>query len=272
MSTLSRLHRAAVVRWRQLHGWLTRERLRRIGVVAGVAAIVAIVAVRIIGGGIVGVIVWSLAVTVLVLAAFTLLGVVIFMNEELVDEFDATDPMRARDGGAFGPRIKRFFGNAIRGIRADLSSAPEGVAALRKGVTRNSVARFAHASAEALGGVPPADVPPPRSAGHLARPDRAPEPPEPEPTARERGSSRSIALVGQVRGQLGRFRHRAATAVAVRRSPEPATGESTSSDAPRRSAPARSARRLRRTGRSDPGARRAPRFGRMSNAGGRRQR
>jgi hypothetical protein len=193
VSTRHQIARAASARWRQLRAWLTRERLPRIGIVAVAAVAGSVVLAKVTQGTAVAGLVRALTITVFGLAAITLLAVVIFRGEEVVDDLDATDPMRARDGGALGPRIKRFLRLARSTTRAWLSSVGASIVGLRRDLTRQSVARFAHASVVTLGGVPPADVPPPRSAGHLARLDRAPPPPEPEPTARDRTAAEPTA-------------------------------------------------------------------------------
>jgi hypothetical protein len=189
VSTRHQIARAASARWRQLRAWLTRERLPRIGIVAVAAVAGSIVLARVTQSTAVAGLVRALTITVFGLAAITLLAVVIFRGDEVVDDLDATDPMRVREGGALGPKIKRFFQLVRRTTRAWLSSVWASIVGMRRDLTRQSVVRFAHASVVTLGGVPPADVPPPRGAGHLARLDRAPPPPEPEPTARERAAS-----------------------------------------------------------------------------------
>src|SRR5256884_1603864 len=167
--------------WRRSHADPERRAFRRIGVVAfgvvGGSVILAKVTQDAPAAGPIR----AFAVAMFGLGTITLLGVVILMGEEMVDEMDASDPLRARHGGAYGPRLKRFFREARHGARTWFTSLPANVAALRHEITRESLARFVAASGTALGGIPPADVPPPRSAGRLARPKRQPPPP-PEQT------------------------------------------------------------------------------------------
>ena len=67
--------------------------------------------------------------------AITMLGVVVLMGEEMVDAMDASDPIRASHGGAYGPRLKRFFRDARHNTRTWFTSLPANVAALRHELT-----------------------------------------------------------------------------------------------------------------------------------------
>ena len=176
------LRARALAWWRRSHADPERRAFRRIGVISfgvvGGSVILAKVTQDAPGAGPIR----AFAVAMFGLGAITLLGVVILMGEEMVDEMDASDPLRARHGGAYGPRLKRFFREARHSARTWFTSLPANVAALRHEITRESLARFVAASGTALGGIPPADVPPPRSAGRLARPKRQP-PPEQTPAS-----------------------------------------------------------------------------------------
>jgi hypothetical protein len=262
VSTGRRIYRTAVARWQHLRAGLTRQQLRHIGVVACGAVVASVIVAKLTQNTFAAGLVRAFTITVFALAAIILLAVVILMAEEVVHELDETDPLRARDGGAFGPKIKRFFRVLRRATRASLSSLWATVVAWRRDLSRESVVRFAHASAVALGGVPPADVAPPRGAGHLARPDRAPPPPAPEPTARERTTS-TPDLAGRLRTRVDRLRRRMAGRRTARSSS--ATAKPAASNRPTR---ARSPRPLGPTGRS---RRAAPRTGRTSYFSGRPQ-
>jgi hypothetical protein len=171
------------------------------------------------------------------------------MGEEMVDAMDASDPMRASHGGAYGPRLKRFFREARHSAWTWFTSLPANVAALRHELTRESLARFVTVSGTALGGIPPADVPPPRGAGRLARPKRQP-PPRPDETP---ASTAEPASTQPEPAPLGR----------------PAAARSPRSGSPvvaRRPIKVRSSRTPRPARRSE---RAAPRAGRGSNTGGR---
>jgi hypothetical protein len=151
-----------------------------------------------------------------------------------------------RRGGAYGPRIKRFFRDAGSQSRVWVRSLPARVVALRHGFTRDSLARFAVASIDALGGVPPAGVAPPRGAGRLARMDAAPEP----------SSEPNAGAPSQAREQA---RRRALTASEL-------AERSSSTAAARRPNATRASRAPRRSRRSE---RAAARGGRTSDTGGR---
>src|SRR5205814_5930345 len=66
------------------------------------------------------------------------------------------------------------------------------VAALRREVTRDAVARWVRAAAVALSGVPPAQVSPPASAGRLGRSRAAPGPPRPARVNAQAAESRDL--------------------------------------------------------------------------------
>jgi hypothetical protein len=232
----------AVAWWRRNHSDPEKRVFRRIGLVSfgvvGASVILAKVTQDWPAAGVIR----AFAITMFGLAAMTLLGVVLLMGEEMVDEMDASDPLRARRGGAYGPRIKRFFRDVGWSGRAWIKSLPAKVVALRHDVTRDSIARFAAASTDALAGVPPAGVAPPRGAGRLARTIAAPEPPPESVPHDPTEPARRRALT--------------ASELAEREAPT----------APRRTTTVRSSRAPRPTRRSK---RAAPRGGRVSNAGGR---
>jgi hypothetical protein len=257
-----RIYRSAIDRWQQFRADLTRRRLRHIGVVACSAVVASVILAKLTQNTFAAGLVRAFTITVFALAAITLLAVVILMAEEVVHELDETDPLRARDGGAFGPKIKRFFRVIRRATRAWVSSLWATLAAWRRALTRESVVRFAHASTVALSGVPPADVAPPRGAGHLARPDRAPPPPVPEPTARERTPA-APGVVDRLRTHTNRLRRRV-----TRRRPARSSSGAPKPAASNRPGQVRSSRPLRPTGRS---RRAAPRTGRTSYFSGRPQ-
>lgn len=171
--------------WRRSQADPDKRGFRRLGLIAfgvvGASVIVARLTQNTAAAGAVR----GLAITLFALAAIALLGVVILMGEEVVDEMDASDPLRARHGGAYGPRIKRFIGQARRESRAWIASVPSRVRGLRRDLTRESLSRVAAASVEALRGVPPADAGPPPGAGRLARPTAEP------PRARRRARTES---------------------------------------------------------------------------------
>ena len=137
------------------------------------AVIIVSVVTGIVTGVMTGGIVRPFALTALVLASVALLGVGIVSFQSVVDELDESDPLATKQGGALGPTIKR----ALRKARSSAARvAREWHAALRRNITRESLARLARACADALSGVPPAEVSPPPSAGPLARPAGAPRP------------------------------------------------------------------------------------------------
>jgi len=159
---------------------LQRVPLRAVAIVASSIIIVSVVT-GIVTGVMSDGIVRPFALIALVLAAVALLGVGIVSFQSVVDELDESDPLATTQGGALGPTIRRM----LRKARASaVRTAREWQAALRRNVTRESLARLARACADALSGVPPAEVSPPPSAGPLARPAGAP----PRPKARERST------------------------------------------------------------------------------------
>jgi hypothetical protein len=177
----------AVAWWRRNHADPERRAFRRIGIISFGVVGLSVVLAKLVQDTPVAGVVRALAITMFGLAAIALLGVAIVMGEDVVDEMDATDPMRARHGGAYGPRIKQSLRDARRGTREWIVSLPHKIASLpgkladlRHDLTRESFSRLATASAHALGGIPPADVGPPRGAGRLARPIATPPAPEPE--------------------------------------------------------------------------------------------
>jgi hypothetical protein len=183
--------------WQRSQADPERRAFRRIGIISFGALGGAVVLAKISQDAPAAGLIRALAITMFLLAAITLLAVVLLMGEEMVDAMDESDPMRARHGGAYGPRIKRYVRKAGRDARTWFKSLPGSLAALRHQITRESLSRFTAASAASLGGIPPADVPPPRSAGRLARPWREPPPPpeqappESAPPARRVPASRS---------------------------------------------------------------------------------
>jgi hypothetical protein len=159
---------------------------------------------------------------------------VILMGEEVVDEMDASDPMRARHGGAYGPRVKQFW----RAIPAWIASIPGKVGAMRREVTRESLSRFTHASVEALGGAPPPEAGPPPGAGPLARPIAPPSTAETPPPAPDDPTE-----PGRLVADPPPVRRRALTASEL--------AERSTASARRRPASPRSARSAGRSGRSE---------------------
>ncbi len=164
------LRARAVAWWRRSHADLEKRDFRRVGLIAFGVVGASVVLARLTQDTPVAAAIRALAITLFVLAAIALLVVVILMGEEVVHEMDASDPMRARHGGAYGPRIKRFLREAPRGSLAWIASIPGKVRGLRHDLTRESFSRMTKASVAALGGVPPADAGPPPGAGRLARP------------------------------------------------------------------------------------------------------
>jgi hypothetical protein len=237
--------------WQRSHADPEKRAFRRIGlisfgVVGGSAVLVKISQDAPAAGAI-----RAFAVAMFGLGAITMLGVVVLMGEEMVDAMDASDPMRASHGGAYGPRLKRFLHEARHSARTWFTSLPANVAALRHRLTRESLARFVAASGTSLGGIPPADVPPPRSAGRLAQPER-PSPPPPDETP---ASPTEPASTQPEPAPLGRH--------------TPAAARSSRAGSPvvaRRPIKVRSSRTPRPARRSE---RAAPRAGRGSNTGGR---
>jgi hypothetical protein len=239
------LRARTVAWWRRSHADLQRRDFRRVGLIAFGAVGGSVVLARLTQDTAVAGVVRALAITVFALAAIALLGVVILMGEEVVDEMDASDPMRARHGGAYGPRIKQFVRDVPRGIWAWVASIPRKIGRLRRSLTRQSLSRVTVATADALGGVPPADAGPPPGAGPLARPIAVPPESDPESSGdpTEPGRRAAVPL---------RARRRALTASELSERP--------SVTARRRAAEPRSARRARRTRRFRRGATRTSRF------------
>ncbi|MFL6243075.1 MAG: hypothetical protein ACJ73V_08640 [Acidimicrobiia bacterium] len=135
----------------------------------------------------------ALVFVVFVVAAIALFAVVIAWCQE-VDEIDVADPVRVRNRGVIARTMRRLGRNvaasAQRASRVWLSSTASivtglasrlgrMVAALRREVTRDALARWVRAAAVALTGMPPPQVSPPASAGRLGRPRTAPGPPKP---------------------------------------------------------------------------------------------
>jgi len=246
------LRARAIEWWRRCQTDPEKRDFRRIGVgafgVVGASVILAKVTQETAAGGYVR----AFAITMFGLATIALLAVVLLMGEEMVDAMDETDPMRVRHGGAYGPRVKRFFRDARSASRTWIKTRPAKIAALRHDFSRDSLARLAAASGAALGGIPPADAPPPDGAGRLARPESAP-PPEEEP---ERPDAQTDAQAEPSPAA----RRVAASRAAARssRSGQPVVA--------RRPIKVRSRQTSRPTRRSE---RAASRAGRASNAGGR---
>jgi hypothetical protein len=160
----------AVAWWRRSHADPDKRDFRRVGLIAFGVVGVSVVLARLTQDTAAAGAIRALAITVFALAAIALLGVVILMGEEVVDEMDASDPMRAQQGGAYGPRVKQFLRDARHASWVWITSIPGKIGGLRHELTRESLARMALASADALGGVPPADAGPPPGAGPLAAP------------------------------------------------------------------------------------------------------
>jgi hypothetical protein len=234
----------AVAWWRRSHADPEKRAFRRIGLVSFGVVGLSVILAKLTQDTAVGGVIRALAITMFGLATVALLGVVILMGEEVVDELDASDPMRARRGGAYGPRIKRFFRDAGQLSRAWVKSRPARIVALRRAITRDSLTRFAVASVDALGGIPPAGVKPPRGGGRLARMNAPPEPPPTQQPAPDEPTEQET--------------RRALTASELL--------EPSSSTAPARRSTETRASRARRTRRSK---RAAARGRRTSNAGGR---
>ena len=173
----------AIEWWRRCQADPEKRDFRRIGIVAFGVVGASVLLARVTQETPVAGYVRALAITMFGLATIALLAIVLLMGEEMVDAMDASDPMRVRRGGAYGPRVKRFFRDLHSASRAWIASRPAKVAALRHDLTRDSLARLAAASAAALGGIPPADVGPPAGAGRLGRAKRRPPPPPEETPA-----------------------------------------------------------------------------------------
>jgi hypothetical protein len=118
-------------------------------------------------------------------AAVTLFAVVIAWCQASADEIDAAAPVRVTNRGNMARTTRQLWRNVVasaqRASRVWLSSAASivtglasrfgrMVAALRRDVTRDAVARWARAAGVALSGTPPPQVSPPASAGRLGRP------------------------------------------------------------------------------------------------------
>jgi hypothetical protein len=241
----------ALAWWRRSHADPEKRAFRRVGVISFGVVGGSVILAKITQDAPAAGAIRALAVAMFGLGAITLLGVVVLMGEEMVDAMDASDPLRARHGGAYGPRLKRFFREARHSARTWFTSLPANVAALRHELTRESLARFVAASGTALAGIPPADVPPPPSAGRLARPRRKPpSPPQQTPASATEPPSTQTEPV-----RPGR---RAPAAARSSRSGSPVVA--------RRAIKVRSSRTPRPARRSE---RAAPRAGRGSNTGGR---
>src|SRR5207253_6567095 len=136
------LRARALAWWQRSHADPEKHAFRRIGVISfgvvGGSVILAKIAQDAPGAGPIR----AFAVAMFGLGAITLLGVVVLMGEEIVDAMDASDPLRARHGGAYGPRLKRYFREARHSARTWFTSLPTNVAALRHELTRESLARF----------------------------------------------------------------------------------------------------------------------------------
>ena len=246
------LRARAIEWWRQCQADPEKRDFRRIGVVAFGVVGASVILAKVTQETAVGGYVRAFAITMFGLATIALLAVVLLMGEEMVDAMDETDPMRVRHGGAYGPRVKRFFRDVRSASRTWIKTRPAKIAALRHDFSRDSLARLAAASGAALGGIPPADAPPPDGAGRLARPDSTP-PPEEEP---ERPDAQTDAQAEPSPAA----RRVAASRAAARssRSGQPVVA--------RRPIKVRSRQTSRPTRRSE---RAASRAGRASNAGGR---
>ena len=248
------LRARAIEWWRQCQADPEKRDFRRIGVVAFGVVGASVVLAKVTQETAVGGYVRAFAITMFGLATIALLAVVLLMGEEMVDAMDETDPLRVRHGGAYGPRVKRFFRDLRSASGAWIKTRPAKVAALRHDLTRDSLARLAAASGAALGGIPPADAPPPEGAGRLARPESASPPPP------EEGPEGPDAQTGAQAEPSPAARRVAASRAAARssRSDQPVVA--------RRPIKVRSRQTPPQTRRSE---RTAPSAGRTSNAGGR---
>jgi hypothetical protein len=244
----------AIEWWRQCQADPEKRAFRRIGIVAFGVVGASVILAKVTQETPVAVYVRAFAITMFGLATIALLAVVLLMGEEMVDAMDETDPMRVRHGGAYGPRVKRFFRDLRSASRAWVKSRPAKVAALRHDLTRDSLARLAAASGAALGGIPPADASPPEGAGRLARPKSAPPPPpeeEPQAPDVQTGAQAEPSPAAQ----------RVAASRAAARSSR--SGQPVVARRPIRGRARQTSRPTRRSERA------APRAGRTSNAGGR---
>src|SRR2546430_9007744 len=133
----------------------------------------------------------ALAFIVFVGAAVTLFAVVIAWCQASGDEIDAAAQVRVTNRGVIARTTRRLWQNvaasAQRASRVWLSSATSivtglasrlggMVAALRREVTRDAIARWVRAAAVALSGVPPPQGSPPPRARRLCRPRARPRP------------------------------------------------------------------------------------------------
>jgi hypothetical protein len=149
----------------------------------------------------------ALVFIVFVGAVVTLFAVVIAWCQASGDEIEAAGPVRVTNRGVIAGTMRRLWRNvaagAQRASRVWLSSAASivtglasrlgrMVAALRREVTRDAVARWARAAAVALSGVPPPEVKPPASAGRLARPRAAQGTPGPPRVSAQAVDSRDL--------------------------------------------------------------------------------
>jgi hypothetical protein len=244
----------AIEWWRRCRTDPEKRDFRRIGVVAFGVVGASVILAKVTQETPVGGYVRAFAITMFGLATIALLAVVLLMGEEMVDAMDETDPLRVRHGGAYGPRVKRFFRDLRSASRAWIKTRPAKVAALRHDLTRDSLARLVAASGAVLGGIPPADAEPPDGAGRLARVKNAP-PPSPE----EEPAEPSAQTVTQAEPSPAARRVEASRATArSSRSGQPVMA--------RRPTKVRSRQTPRPTRRSE---RTPPRAGRTSSTGGR---
>jgi hypothetical protein len=247
----------AIEWWRRCQTDPEKRDFRRIGVVAFGVVGASVILAKLTQETAVGGYVRAFAITMFGFATIALLVVVLLMGEEMVDAMDETDPLRARHGGAYGPRVKRFFRDLRSASRAWIASRPAKVAALRHELTRDSLARFAAASGAALAGIPPADAAPPEGAGRLARVKSEPPPsPEREPAEADAQTDMQPEPSEAAR----RVEASRVTAAAARSS---RSGQPVVARRPSKVRSSRTPRPSRRSGRA------APRAGRTSNAGGR---
>lgn len=245
----------AVEWWRRAQADPERRDFRRIGLIAFGVVGASVVLARLTQDTAAAGAIRALAITLFGLAAIALLVVVLVMGEDVVDEMDASDPMRARHGGAYGPRIKRFLRDTRSASKAWIVSIPGGIRGLRRNLTRESLSRLAAASVETLGGVPPADAGPPPGAGRLARP----APPDADASGPGQAHDRDEpAPPARSAAAPPRTRRRALTASELSDGPAPAA---------RRPAKPRSARG---TGSTRPSGRAATRTSRATDTGVRR--
>jgi hypothetical protein len=250
----------AIEWWRRCQTDPEKRDFRRLGVVAFGVVGASVILAKVTQETAVGGYVRAFAITMFGLATIALLAVVLFMGEEMVDAMDETDPLRVRHGGAYGPRVKRFFRDLRSASRAWIKSRPAKVAALRHELTRDSLARLAAASGAALAGIPPADAAPPEGAGRLARVKREPPPPpEQEPDAADPPDAQTDTQhePSAAARRVAASRVRAANARSSR------SGQPVVARRPIKARSRRTPRPTRRSGRA------APRAGRASNTGGR---